>query len=155
MCFAFQNATPVPHPERLLHSIIVAPPNILTKNSSEDPLYDYLGGDPPSTVNCHSLRWYPVLTMAWWSLQSIANFPYRWFSSQACSQPLICITSETSAPKVGPLCAWLEHRTGLQSLVQQAANCSFQFWLAGCTSDLEQWWWWRKVVSYSMGIFFK
>jgi hypothetical protein len=85
-------------------------------------------------VNCHSLRLYPVLTMAC-SLQSIANFLYRWFSSQACSQPLIHVTSEMSAPKVGPAddqlahmgargggekpwkCAWLEHRTGLQSLI--------------------------------------
>ncbi len=154
MCFAFQNATPVPQSREAFTLYNSGTSEYTTKNSSEDPLYKLPRWRSPSTVNCHSLRWYPVLTMAWWSLQSIANFLYRWFSSQACSQPLICITSETSAPKVGPLCAWLEHRTGLQSLVQQAANCSFQFWLAGCTSDLEQWWWWRKVVSYSMGIFF-
>jgi hypothetical protein len=42
LCFAFQNA---PHPQRLLHSIIAAPSNILQKISSKDPLY-YLGGDP-------------------------------------------------------------------------------------------------------------
>jgi hypothetical protein len=65
----------------------------------------------PSTVNCHSLRWYPVLTTAC-SLQSIASFPYRWFSSQACSQLLIHRTCEMSAPKVGPADDPLAHMVG-------------------------------------------